>query len=160
MTTYRPGYQDPYKKHKRQDKRRDHLFSDESGAASDWIPVQPGDTLNLQIYSAHLEQVWRNNSPVADEYLIIGNDSSPTGNFTLEMKLGGADDRTAVKLARWDDRAVAIREKITIRGFIRVRLQCRQGDFTSEVNQPDGSRVSVPVGIGINIDVLQRGQEG
>lgn len=155
MTTYNPVYVNPHSKHTRADKQQAIIFSNDADAATDWLPIQSGDSVQVLCQRAHLRKTYDSTNIEVDgvfDPVVMGE--APTGQIQLEFKMGGEKDTMAAPIAAWKDSIVIYNQPVQMRGYVRLKFTCGGDNFSSEYNGPNGVETT-PVGMLVRLGILK-----
>ena len=128
---YRPGGSD-----RAPNRQQDYVYADFIGGATDWLPVNKGDTLAVNIARASI--VFQNaassqitTSPVAPEVQVL-----------MELKVLGGAAPIVLPIDQWQNMVVATDRRSHRAGWVRLRIvNINNGDGTGVMMTLQVSRV-------------------
>lgn len=103
-------------------KTYDEIYSDQPGAATDWLPFSMGDALVITIHKASPQTVINPNPQAITQYLINSSQGFPNAAIVLEVKNGGEADTEARLVQQWINQSVYYRGSPGGYGFARLRV--------------------------------------
>jgi hypothetical protein len=103
-------------------KTYDEIYSDQSGAATDWLPFSTGDSLVITIHKASPLAVTNPNPQAIQAYQINPSQGFPNAAIVLESKMGGEADTEAKLIQQWINQSVYYRGSPGGYGFARLRI--------------------------------------
>ena len=132
---YRPGGSD-----KAPNRQQDYVYADFIGGATDWLPINKGDTIAVNIARASI--VFQNaassqltTSPVAPEVQVL-----------MECKLLGGAAPITMPIDQWQNMVVATDRRAHRAGWVRLRIV--------NINNGDGT------GVLMTLQVTRTGETG
>jgi|SRR6185369_4967264 hypothetical protein len=132
---YRPGGSD-----KAPNRQQDYVYADFIGGATDWLPINKGDTIAVNIARASI--VFQNaassqltTSPVAPEVQVL-----------MECKLLGGAAPIVMPIDQWQNMVVATDRRAHRAGWVRLRIV--------NINNGDGT------GVLMTLQVTRTGETG
>ncbi len=136
MVFYRPGgtLQAPNRQY-------DYVYADQPNAATDWLPINKGDTIAVNIARASIT------FSSAAASLVTKTPFAPEAVVLLEMKMfGGEKDAEAWPIDQWQNLIVATDRRAHRAGWVRLR--------TLNVNNGDGT------GVAMALQISRTGESG
>jgi hypothetical protein len=136
MTFYRPGGTA-----RAPNRQYDTVYSDVIGGATDWLPVNKGDTLAINIARASI--VFNN----AAQSAVTPSPVAPEVQVLMELKMYGGDpDAAAWPIDQWQNLVVATSRRAMRAGWARLRIV--------NINNGDGT------GVAMAMQVTRSGSDG
>lgn len=112
----------------------DWCYADFIGGATDWLPVNKGDTIAVNICRASLAF----QSPA--QSVVTNTPNAPEVQVLLELKIYGGDpDASAFPADQWQNLVVATSRRAHRAGWVRLRIV--------NINNGDGTGVSLALQI-------------
>lgn len=133
---YRPGGTA-----KAPNRQYDFVYSDTIGGATDWLPINKGDTIAINVARASITfasavQSRVTKSPVAPEVQVL-----------LELKMFGGDQNAeAWPVDQWQNLVVATSRRAVRAGWVRLRVV--------NINNSDGT------GVALALQISRTGETG
>lgn len=103
-------------------KSYDEIYSDQPGAATDWLPFSMGDYLIITVTKASPLAVTNPNPQAIQAYQLISSQGFPNASIILETKRGGEADAEAKPVQQWINQGVYYRGSPGGYGFSRLRI--------------------------------------
>jgi hypothetical protein len=136
MTFYRPGGTA-----KAPNRQYDSVYTDAVGGATDWLPVNKGDNIAVNIVRASI--VFNN----AAQSVVTKSPVSPEVQVLAELKMFGGDpDGDAWPIDQWQNLVVATSRRSHRAGWVRLRVV--------NINNADGT------GVAMALQVTRSGSDG
>lgn len=104
----------------------DYVYADQIGAATDWLPINKGDTIAVNIARASITF----STPALST--VIKSPVAPEVQVLLEMKMfGGEQSIEAWPIDQWQNMVVATDRRAHRAGWVRLRIvNINNGDAT------------------------------
>ncbi|MEL7086843.1 MAG: hypothetical protein AAGL98_00125 [Planctomycetota bacterium] len=110
------------------------MYADFIGGATDWLPINKGDTIGVNLCRASINFVSAAQSTVTKTAV------APEANVLLEMKMFGGDaDAEAWPIDQWQGVLVATSRRAHRAGWVRMRIV--------NINNGDGTGVAMALQI-------------
>jgi hypothetical protein len=138
MTFYRPGGTA-----RAPNRQQDYVYADFAGptAATDWLPVNKGDTAAINICRASITIA----TPPALN-TVISSAIAPEAQVLLEMRMQGGSSPIDAPIDQWQNLVVAASRRIVRAGWVRLRI--------ININNSDGT------GIWMMLQISRTGETG
>jgi hypothetical protein len=132
---YRPGGTD-----KAPNRQQDYVYADFIGGQTDWLPVNKGDTIAINIARASIVY----NTPAQSQ--VTTSAIMPEVQILMEMCMQGGPAAITFPVDQWQNMVVATSRRAQRAGFIRLRIV--------NINNADGT------GVMMALQVTRTGDDG